>query len=101
VPYLLKIKDDEFKMSKEQLMYLKLSPKSKEALDRSGLLLHQLVRPTLEMFEKSGMHTNPPEVAEIYRDVALDARENNLKILEREYSEVCKLAEAGKWPQHG
>lgn len=54
VPYLLKIKDDELKMSKEQLMFLKLSPKSKEALDRSGLLFSHLVFPTLDMFEKSG-----------------------------------------------
>jgi len=52
------------------------------------------------MFEKSGIHTNPPEVAEIYLDVALDARENNFKVFEREYHEVCKLFETGKWPIH-
>ena len=88
-------------MSKEQLMFLKLSPKSKEALDRSGLLFTDLVFPTLDMFEKLGKHTNPLEVAEILRDVVLNARENKFKLLKQEYQTVCKLEKDGQWPAHG
>lgn len=82
-------------MQMKEFKRMQFSPRSLEAFKRSGVLLQELVYPTLDMFADA--RNRSPDIANVKLEVALQGRITKFKALKKEYENVCILESEGKW----